>query len=344
MTSPDLPIDPSRRRFLLAGALGLVAVACGRAGDDPADRPTADPSAAPSGPTTPAFPRTVEHGLGETTIPTRPERIVATADRDQLDVVIAMGLRPVQYGLSGDYGNDPPAWIDPASVAGIRTGRMAGAFEPNLELIAAARPELILDAWSDRAMHASLSAIAPTVPIKTSESDSWESAQRLAGEACGEEEAAEAAIAKTRSVFEAEAERLRPYEGSTVAVATVGAGELLILPGTVIGGRVVAELGLPVLDTPNGQAGSFSLERMPELLANADIVLSPDFYGAIADQEANELFRNLPAVRAGRYAVVDQTVATACYQESSLSLRWAAPKVGDALMAAASGEGRRIGD
>jgi iron complex transport system substrate-binding protein len=327
------PFDPGRRRFLIAGALCLLAVACG----DDEDDPPRDASASDG------FPRTLEHGLGDTRIPTKPRRIVATADRDQLDVLLAMGIRPVQYGLSGDYGEEPPPWIDPASVDGIRSARMAGAFDPNLELIAAAHPDLILDAWSEAEMHASLSAIAPTVPIKTSEADSWESAQRLAGEACGEEAAAEAAIAETRSVFAAQAERLRPHARLTVAVASIGGGELLMLPGTVIGGRIVTELGIAVLDTPNGEAATFSLEQIPSLLGDADIILSPDFYGGIADQERNELFRSLPAVEAGRYAVLDPQVATACYQESSLSLRWAASRVADALVAAATGGGRQLG-
>ena len=89
---------------------------------------------------------------------------MATADRDQLDVLLAMGLAPAMYGLSGDYETVAP-WIDAALVAGVEATPMPGSFEPNLEAIAAARPDLIVDAWAEPSVHADLSQIAPTIQV-----------------------------------------------------------------------------------------------------------------------------------------------------------------------------------
>lgn len=331
-STPTTSAGPFTRRRLLAGA-GAVAVAA------TVDRAVVRASAPPSGPpaSEPAFPRTIHHGLGDTTIPARPQRIVATADRDQLDVLVAMGVEPVQYGISGDYPDGPP-WIDAHTLAAQHGEPMPGAFKPNLELIASADPDLIIDAWAEPGLHDGLSAIAPTVQIKTDVADSWESAQRLAGQACGTEDAAEAAIDETRQVIAEQAARLADHAGLRVAVAFVLGDQLAMLTGDEIGARIVTELGFDVVTTPDGTSANYSLEQIPSLLGDADAIVSFD-YGDLAAQGSNELFRLLPAVAAGRYVTVAADVASACYQESTLSLRWAAPAVADALLAAAEGRG-----
>jgi ABC-type Fe3+-hydroxamate transport system substrate-binding protein len=107
-----------------------------------------------------------------------------------------------------------------------------------------------------------------------------------------------------------------------------------MIPGDEIGGRIVSELGLDVLDPPGGRSGQFSLEEIDTLLGAADMILAYD-YGGNADLESNPLFAQLPAVVAGGYVTVPTDVATAVYQESTLSVRWAAPLIADALLHAA---------
>ena len=248
-----------------------------------------------------------------------------------------MGIEPVLYGFSGDYEVSAP-WIDPEDLEGLEQAEMAGAFEPNLERIAAARPDLIVDAWAEPTMQESLSQIAPTVQIKIDNTDSWRDAQLLAGEALGEEEAAADAVAETEAVIAEQAERLDAHEGLKVAVAYVDGGSLVVIPGDEIGGRIIADLGVEVVDPPGGESGRFSLEEIPELLGDADVILSFDAGGG-ASSEANALFAALPAVRSGGFIPVDQELATAAYQESTLSLRWAAEGLADAILAGANGEG-----
>jgi iron complex transport system substrate-binding protein len=284
------------------------------------------------------FPRTVSHGLGEAVIEAKPERIVATADRDQLDVLLAMGVTPVLVGESGDY-DEPPPWIDPALLDGTRLAPMADPFTPNLELIAGARPDLIVDAWGGDETQASLEAIAPTVQIKVANETTWQEAQRVAGTATGLEAEAESAIAETEAALAAAAERLTAYRDLVVAVAFPVNGALVILPGDEIGGRIIGELGFEVLDPPEGLSGQFSLEEIDTLLGDADLIVS---YGAQDDLESNPLFRRLPAVQGGRYVTVSSEVATAAYQESTLSLRWAANRFADALLTAAEGRGTTL--
>ena len=333
----------SKRWGRLGGVLvaACLLAACGSGGSDGSPSTTAAPSGGTSS-SDDAWPRTVGRDFAETKVPAQPQRVVATADRDQLDVLLAMGIEPVLYGFSGDYEVSAP-WIDPSEIEGLEKATMASAFEPNLERIAAARPDLIVDAWSEPTMHDSLSQIAPTVQIKIDNTDSWRDAQLLAGAALGQEEAADEAIAETEAVIASQAERLDEFEDLKVAVAYVDGGSLVVIPGDEIGGRIIADLGVEVLDPPGGESGRYSLEEIPELLGDADVILSFNAGGG-TDSKANALFAALPAVQAGGYVPVDQELATAAYQESTLSLRWAAEGLTDAILAGANGEGDTLGD
>ena len=71
-----------------------------------------------------------------------------------------------------------------------------------------------------------------------------------------------------------------------------------MLPGTEIGARTLTELGLTVHPTPGATTNRYSLEKMGDLLGQADMIVSFD-YGTLKDQEANRVFRALPAVMNG---------------------------------------------
>ena len=177
-----------------------------------------------------------------------------------------------------------------------------------------------------------LAKIAPTIQIKLDNTDTWQGAQRLAGAALGQEQQAEQAIAATTAILAEQRERLKPLAGQSIAVAFVEGGDLVMLPGTEIGARTLTELGLTVHPTPGEPSNRYSLEKMSDLLGDADMIVSFD-YGTLKEQEANRVFRALPAVRAGNYVALPTEVATACYQESTMSIRWAASRVADALLA-----------
>ena len=315
----------SRRAFLTLVASTAALTAC--SGGDEGSGSTSAPTPA----SVSDFPRTLGRGFASTTIERRPERVVATADRDQLDVLLALAVRPVLHGHSGDYQPVAP-WLDANLVTSLESSSMRGAFEPNFEAIAAARPDLIVDAWAEEAVHARLAKIAPTIQIKLDNTDTWQAAQRLAGAALGQEEQAEQAIDSTTAILTAQRERLEPLAGKSIAVAFVEGGDLVMLPGTEIGARTLTELGLTVHPTPGEPSNRYSLEKMSDLLGGADMIVCFD-YGTLKDQEMNRVFRALPAVRNGDYVALSTEVATACYQESTMSLRWAASRVADALLA-----------
>ena len=90
-------------RLALVLALGAAALtACGAGDIDDAVSDAVEPSV--EGAPAAAFPVTIEHKYGETTIPEQPERVVTVGFADQ-DALLALGVSPV--GIRDWYGEQP---------------------------------------------------------------------------------------------------------------------------------------------------------------------------------------------------------------------------------------------
>jgi len=115
---PVLQIDDeiTRRRFVTGGlAAGLLTLAgCGRADKDNQVAPTA--TTGPRG----AFPVTIEHRYGSTTVPAEPQRVVALGLTD-VDPMLALGVKPVGF----------VDWYGPYEQADIRSGCGPGRTMPS---------------------------------------------------------------------------------------------------------------------------------------------------------------------------------------------------------------------
>ncbi|MGW6508952.1 ABC transporter substrate-binding protein, partial [Streptomyces niveus] len=141
------------RRIGVAAAVTAFAVslsACG--GGDSSDESS---DKAESGAT-----RAVQTAMGEVKVPDDPKRVVVL-DTDALDSAVTLGITPV--GATTAVADVPFSTYLPADkLTGIKpVGLIA---EPNLEAIAALKPDLILSSKvRDEKNYKPLSAIAPTV-------------------------------------------------------------------------------------------------------------------------------------------------------------------------------------
>ncbi|MFG2551683.1 ABC transporter substrate-binding protein [Streptomyces sp. NPDC048581] len=132
------------------------------------------------------FPRTVKHFKGSTTLKAEPEKI-AVLSTGQLDDLLSLGVVPTattradNAGLVPDYLADAfpkdKARLDGMTDAGTRQA-------PNLESLAAAKPDLILANDSLGELYPKLSKIAPTV-ITAGNGINWKRDLLLVGEAVG---------------------------------------------------------------------------------------------------------------------------------------------------------------
>lgn len=155
------------RRTIGLGIAALLTVgllsSCS-SGED-ADSPT------DSSTTSDAFPVTIDHNFGSTTIPEKPERVVALGVSDT-DVLLALGIVPVANSGYQFYANGLGPWTKDA-IGDAEVVYLDSDSEPNLEKVAGLAPDLIVgvSAGFDENTYAKLSKIAPTVgrPTGTSE-------------------------------------------------------------------------------------------------------------------------------------------------------------------------------
>ncbi|MEU6238358.1 ABC transporter substrate-binding protein [Kitasatospora sp. NPDC047058] len=196
----------ARARRLPAAVLAValsttLLAACGSNGDgQDAAKPAGDAAAASAG-SAAVFPRTVTHAAGTAEIKAQPKRVVVL-DSGELDDVTLLGITPVgavspHMKTEGGF----PGYLKDK----IKDTKDVGPMnEPNLELIASLKPDLIL---SSKVRHAKvydkLNAIAPTVLAETT-GFPWKENLALYAQALGKEAEAKKALAD----YEARAAKL----------------------------------------------------------------------------------------------------------------------------------------
>jgi iron complex transport system substrate-binding protein len=273
---------------VLVALLAAALVACG--GPPAATAPTAPTSAG-----TAAFPVTIEHAFGSTTIPAAPQRVV-TVGFNEADFALALGVVPVGVrDFIGEYAEESRPWAQEA--LGGATPEVVGGNELELEKSAALQPDVILGVYSfiDRATYERLIGIAPTVaPPSETVAATWQEQTRLTGRALGLTERAEQVVADTEARF-AEARAANPeFAGKTLAAGFVVGGETYALGTDDLRTQLFTDLGftLPATST------TLSRELLGELDKDVLVVLGESRAAAEADQQ----LAALRVVRDGRVA------------------------------------------
>jgi iron complex transport system substrate-binding protein len=203
------------RRALTAVAAGLLAAtsitACGSE-EDGAAAPAA------SGSATAAFPVSIEHKFGSTTIEKQPERVVTVGWNDQ-DPVLALGVVPVSTReWFTEYPNYP--WVKDA-LAGKQLTTFSA--EMNFEAIIKQQPDLILAIYEtiNKETYDKLSQIAPTVIQSKDYADEqtpWDVQTLTTGKALGKSAEAQALVAKVNAKIDAAKAANPQFAGKTLVV------------------------------------------------------------------------------------------------------------------------------
>jgi iron complex transport system substrate-binding protein len=288
-----------------AAALALAAVlplaACGGAGGEPAGTSEA---AASEG----EFPRTVEHAMGTAEIPAEPERVVVL-DTGELDSLVALDVTPVG-AVTTDVATGFLSYLQEPAEGVEEVGTIG---EPNLEAIAAARPDLILsNEVRHEALYDELSQIAPTV-FAEDLGDTWKENFELVAESLGMEEEAAEVLDRYRSDVAALGKSIENAAETTVSPMRFVEGTIRVYQPESFIGTVLTDIGLPIVEMPPGEVPTFSTVS-PERLdaADADVVLYSS-YGEAAESGEQEvmagpLWPRLSAVEEGRAIPVEDDV------------------------------------
>ena len=327
------------RGTLAALAALTVLVGCGST-----DAGEGDGGAAASGDG--AFPVSIEHTFGTTTIEQQPERVVVLGWSAQ-DVVYSLGVSPVgmpsfSYG-GGDDGVLPwdDEYYDPA-----RTTLLDTADGPPLEDIAALRPDVILAPYEgfDEATYEDLSKIAPTVAYPGEAwTTPWDEQTRIIGQALGRSAEAEKLIDDTNAAVQQIADEHPEFADLTFAYTSMGAESLYLYLGEDPRVQLIENLGFaldPSVHTlaGGGDAATFysqiSQELAPEIAA--DVVIGFADGLTAAEVQAQPVYARVPALQRGSAVIVDdEEFAAAMSSVSVLSIPFALDELVDQLAAAA---------
>lgn len=314
------------RSVLLAACVALTLSACGTSGDSGSD--TEASGAAEAG----AFPVTVDHAYGSTTIDAEPMRIVTIGWSGQ-DAVIALNKVPVAMeSFSGDgIENNILPW-DASRLNGAKPVLMTTNPDIPFEQILGLDPDVILAVYSgiDEGEYKRLSDIAPTVAFPDQPWDTaWDKQMSMIGAALGQPEQAQTLIDETGAYFEKQAADHPQFQGKTATYAMRTDEGLIVFCGTDPRIRLLGQLGVktaPGVDavcTSGDSSVSVGMESIDTL--DADVFILVDADGTNLDKLMSfGPFANMTSVSNGRLVrLVGMDYAMATSAPTVLSVPYA---------------------
>lgn len=344
----------SRRTALSAIAVATTAsvlTACsGGGGDDATDGATTGGNGSGAGG---AFPAKVAHKYGITVVKRKPTRIVTVGLVEQ-DMVLALGTVPVAVTKwIGAADGEIYPWAEPKLQGASRPTVLDNSKGPQIEQIAALKPDLIIAIWSDlkESDYHKLAQLAPTVaPPKgyAAYGAPWDVITEMVGDAMGLPEKGARIVKDVKAHFTTARKEHPEFEGKTAMVLGLYNG-LYPYAESDPRNRVQQELGF-VYPTKFGDefdslgTGSISPERTKEF--DFDVV-------AWVDSEANvlkttgDLLKQTNAYKQGREIYVPNTIpgttkastyAAAFSMVTPLSLPWMLERYVPQLAAAVDGK------
>jgi iron complex transport system substrate-binding protein len=297
--------------------LGATLTACGSPEEDAPDN--AGGSADNSAPEE-AFPVTIEHRFGATTIEEEPQRIVTVGLTDQ-DAVLALGKVPVGVtdwlGLH-DTGIGPWAQDEMDAIPGAEEPTLLKdtGTGPQLERITELHPDLILALYAGltQEQYDNLSRIAPVVAAPEEFDDwgiPWQDQTLITGRALGQAEKARQLVGDVENAFGTARQDHPELDGATGIVATPYEG-YFVYGSRDSRSRLLTELGLTLptdLDDAIGDTfgASISNERTDLLDQSAAVWIVPDPATAPGELHEDDLYADLPVVTEGREVFVGET-------------------------------------
>ncbi|MER8033010.1 iron-siderophore ABC transporter substrate-binding protein [Streptomyces bauhiniae] len=325
--------------------LAVTAVACGSSDSDAG---SGSPDA--KGSASSAYPVTIGHKYGSTTIKSEPKRIVTVGLTDQ-DAVLALGKVPVgtTEWLGGYKGAVGPWAKDKLGSSPAPTVLKDTGTGPQVEKIAALRPDLILAVYSGltKSQYASLSKFAPVVAQPKEFNDfgvPWQRQTELIGKALGKDAEAKKLVAGVQDKFAAARKANPDFAKSTAVVATP-------YDGTFVFGsqdprsRLLSDLGFTLpkdLDKVIGDkfGANISKERLDLLDQGVALWIVPDLTSAVTKLHRDPVYGDEKVVKEGREVFVKETsdYGNAVSLSTVLSIPYVLDRLVPQLAAASDGK------
>ncbi|SDR05013.1 iron complex transport system substrate-binding protein [Tsukamurella pulmonis] len=211
--------------------------------------------------------RSVTHARGTTQVVQHPQRVV-TLEPLELDTAVALGITPVGAAVASNV-TTMPAYLGVDGVDAVGT-----VPEPNIEKIAALKPDLILGTEARHAaLYERLSKVAPTVYIKT-QADPWQDNARAIGDALNRRADVDQLLAEYNARCAAIKAEFS-LAGKTAQFIRPRSSQLSLYGPTSFAGSALQCVGftIPPRDWADGIQADISLENLST--AQADYVFVP---------------------------------------------------------------------
>lgn len=312
-------------RFLqvvaVLAAISITAGACGQSPTETVPRTSSFES---------AFPVTIEHAFGETTVEAEPARVVSIGFTDH-DVLLALGVEPV--AIRKWYGDYEYVWPWAESALGDLKPTLLPSTDLNFEQIAGLRPDLIIGQYIglEPDQYETLAKIAPTIAQPRefpSFGAPWQIMTRNIGLAVGRSAEADRLIAEVEQRF-ADARAAHPeFEGVELAYAGVHGTDTANYYVETDGStrmKVLQDLGFVVPDELAALGSDnfyHDIDSEQVALVDQDVVLwEPAVLELLPEVRNNPLYQNLAVAKDNRdIFMTDPVVAGAMAHSSVLSL------------------------
>lgn len=298
-------MNPTRRRFLAGLSVLAVAPVLAACGGDFDATATDAPSTAPE---ESAFPVTISHKYGETTIEKAPRRVVCLGLTDQ-DTLMALGIVPI--GITYWFGDEKLQGVYPWAREHLGDAELPTVLHDTngveIEKVAALAPDLIIGQYSGLTEQDYEKLSAMGVPVVAQNGDHadygtpWDVAALTIGTAVGQPAAARALIARVKQRIADEAEAHPEFRGQTAACVTPYEGLFLYGPEDPRS-RMLQDLGFDlhrlITDADDSEFGvSLSSERTSDL----DDIGVAVWLDLGADKQVRSLFERTAAYDEGRW-------------------------------------------
>lgn len=296
-------LAPTRaaRAVAALGAATLLLTGCGSGADDKGGAGEAGSAAT----------RTVKDATGKVVkVPTHPKRVV-TLTQEDLDAVLALGIKPV--GITNGQGmNKPPSYLAD-KVEGVDV--VGNLLQPVMDKVVAAKPDLILAGdMQDEQVLGQLREITPATLVTMAPADEWKLSFRGIGNALNKLDKANEVISDYEAAAKSAGARLGAHKGAKVSIVRWNPDGPSWMEKKQFASGVALEMGLrrPEAQNKDGNAHtpSLSLEKIDQIDGDWLFLstLTSDGEKALKDVQSKPAYKGLGAVRKKHAVTVDGSV------------------------------------
>ena len=345
-------MNPTRRRFLAGLSVLAVAPVLAACGDDTGSSSSGSPTGSEAPAEEAAFPVTISHKYGETTVESAPKRVVCVGLTEQ-DMLLALGIVPV--GITYWFGDEELQGIYPWAQDLLGDAELPTVLKDangiDIEQVAALAPDLIIGQYTGmtEAEYEKLSAMG--VPVVAQSGDyadygtPWDEMALTIGTAVGQPTKAQEIIDGVMTRISDEAAAHPEFKGQTAAVITPYEGLFIYGPEDPRS-RMLVDLGFDLHEViTTADDSEFGISLSAERTSDLGDIGTAVWLDLDADKQVKEIFEGTTAHDEGRWFDISSDAGSYYVAHSfvtPLSIPYVLDRYVPQLAAAADGDVKTV--